>query len=234
MTLEAEGALEQWRAGAATLQVTEFEGMAGDLPVRLLEPASIRYRGERIAIERLEAAAGETRVSASGEIAVSAATNQQRGAVTVADGVIATITGDVGEVARAVAATGITDVPVMGGSGPVALLARVGGSLDAPLVSADAEVGPGAITLTDLPTISDLRVRTHVEDGWIDLREAHGVYQGATVNGTGRVPLSFARRTRAGRGARGGVAARHHHRRDRRGARAVPRPECCGRVVGLG
>ena len=71
------------------------------------------------------------------------------------------------------------------------MLARVAGSLDAPLVSADLEVGPGVATLTDLPTISDLRLRTHVENGWIELREANGVYQGATVNGTGRAPLSL-------------------------------------------
>ena len=191
LMLEAEGPIEQWRAGAANLRVTEFDATAGDLPIRLLEPASFQYRRERIAIERLEASAGETHVSASGEIAAFAPANGASVAGSAADGIIATIAGDVGEVARAVAATRITDVPVMGGSGPVALLARVAGSLEAPLVSADVEIGPGAITLTDLPTISDLRVRTHVADGWIDLREAHGVYQGATVNGTGRVPLSL-------------------------------------------
>ena len=192
LALRAEGPLETWRSGAADLEVTMLEAKAGDLPVRLLGPASMRYRSERLAIDRLEAAAGETHISASGEIDVFGTRNQEQGTGNRPAGLIATITGNIGEVARTVAATGLTAVPVAGGSGPVALLARVAGSLEAPLVSADLEVGPGEITLTDLPTISDLRVRTHVEDGWIDLREAQGVYQGATVSGTGRAPLSLA------------------------------------------
>ena len=191
LALRAEGPLETWRAGAADLEITTLEAKAGDLPVRLLGPASVRYRGERIAIDRLEAAAGETHISASGEIDAFGTPNPGLGTASLGGGIIATITGDVDEVARTVAATGVTAVPVAGGSGPVALLARVAGSLEAPLVSADLEVGPGAITLTDLPTISDLRVRAHVEDGWIDLREAHAVYQGATATGTGRAPLSL-------------------------------------------
>ncbi|HEY6359993.1 MAG TPA: translocation/assembly module TamB domain-containing protein [Vicinamibacterales bacterium] len=192
LALRADGPLETWRAGSADLEVTAFEGKAGDLPVRLLEPALLRYRSERLAIDRLEAAAGETHISASGEMYAFATRSQEQGAGSLPAGIIATMSGNIGEVARTVAATGITSVPVAGGSGPVALLARVAGSLEAPLVSADLEVGPGEITLTDLPTISDLRMRTHVEDGWIDLREARGVYQGATVSGMGRAPLSLA------------------------------------------
>jgi outer membrane protein assembly factor BamA/autotransporter translocation and assembly factor TamB len=191
LMLRAEGPLEEWRAGTADLEISRFDAMAGDLPVRLLSPALLRYQREHIAVNRFEAAAGETHLSASGEIAAFGTGNAEPGTGNVSDGIIATISGDVGEVTRAVAATGLTELPVSGGNGPVALLARVGGSLEAPLVSADFEIGPGAITLTDLPTISELRVRTHVEDGWADLRELHGAYQGATVTGTGRAPLSL-------------------------------------------
>jgi outer membrane protein assembly factor BamA/autotransporter translocation and assembly factor TamB len=191
LLLRAEGPLEDWRAGTADLEVTRFDATAGNLPVRLLNPALVRYQRENISVERFEAAAGETRLSASGEIAAFATSSPDLGTGNVSDGIIATISGDVGEVTRAVAATGLTELPVSGGAGPVALLARVAGSLDAPLVSADLEIGPGEITLTDLPTISELRVRTHVEDGWADFRELHGAYQGAMVTGTGRAPLSL-------------------------------------------
>ena len=76
--------------------------------------------------------AGETRLSASGDL--DAFEPSRAGA-----GVLVTLTGEVGAVARAAAATGITDVPIEGGSGPVALLARVNGSLESPLVAADLE-----------------------------------------------------------------------------------------------
>jgi outer membrane protein assembly factor BamA/autotransporter translocation and assembly factor TamB len=192
LMLRADGPLENWRAGTADLEVTRFDATAGNLPVRLLNPALLRYQREHIAVDRFEAAAGETHISASGEIAAFGTRNPEPGTGnTASGGIIATISGDVGEVTRAVAATGLTELPVSGGNGPVALLARVAGSLEAPLVSADVEIGPGAIMLTDLPPISELRVRTHVEDGWADLRELHGAYQGATVTGTGRAPLSM-------------------------------------------
>ncbi len=45
LTLRAEGPVSEWRSGAADLEVTRLDAMAGDLPVRLLGPASVRYRG---------------------------------------------------------------------------------------------------------------------------------------------------------------------------------------------
>ena len=104
---------------------------------------------------------------------------------------LVTLTGEVAEVARAVAATGITDVPVQGGTGPVALLARVNGSLESPVVAADLELGPGSITLQDLPPVSALVLRAHAENGWLELREGAASYQDATVTVTGRAPLSW-------------------------------------------
>jgi outer membrane protein assembly factor BamA/autotransporter translocation and assembly factor TamB len=192
LVLRADGPLENWRAGTADLEVTRFDATAGNLPLRLLSPALLRYQGEHIAIDRFEAAAGETQISASGELAAFGTRTPEPGTGnTAGSGIIATMSGDVGAVTRAVAATGLTELPLSGGKGPVALLARVAGSLETPLVSADVESGPGEITLTDLPTISELRIRTHVEDGWADLRELHGAYQGAMVTATGRAPLSL-------------------------------------------
>jgi autotransporter translocation and assembly factor TamB len=176
--------LQDWRRGSAQVEIPTLEASAGELPLRLTEPAVARYDAGRVFLDRLEASAGETHVAASGDIAAF------RGGSADA-GLIATVTGDVGEVARAVAATGLTTLPIEGGNGPVAVLARLTGSLEEPIIAADAELGPGAITLQDLPTISDLHVRTHVEEGWLDLREARGTYQDAAITATGRVPLSM-------------------------------------------
>ncbi len=103
-----------------------------------------------------------------------------------------TLTGEVGEVARAAAATGLTDVPIEGGTGPVALLARVNGSFESPLVAADLELGPGSVTLRDLPPVSGLALRAHAENGWLELREGAASFQEARVTVTGRAPLSWA------------------------------------------
>ena len=44
----AEGAIDTWRDAAVTLDVSSIEASAGDLPVRLVEPAHLRYDGARV------------------------------------------------------------------------------------------------------------------------------------------------------------------------------------------
>ena len=184
LVLWFDGPLETWRTGSATLDVTALDAMAGNLDLRLGAPAKVRYERERVFIDSLEVDAGETRLSAIGDL--DAFDPARAGA-----GVLVTLTGDVAEVARAVAATGLTDVPVQGGTGPVALLARVNGSLESPVVAADLELGPGSITLQDLPPVSAVVLRAHAENGWLELREGAASYQDATVTVTGRAPLSW-------------------------------------------
>ena len=180
----AELPLETWRSGSATLEIASLEARAGELPLRLVEPARARYEGERLYIERFEAAAGDTRLSASGDLAVFDAPPDS-------SGIVVTATGEVEEVARAAAATKLIDVPVTGGSGPVALLARITGTVQAPVVAADLEVGPGSVALENLPAISRVRVRAHAEDGWVELREGMASYQNADLSVTGRAPVSL-------------------------------------------
>ena len=107
------------------------------------------------------------------------------------DGLVLTITGDIGEAARAVAATGLAQLPMIQGSGPLALLARVTGSIENPIVAADLEAGPGSVTIRDLSTASDLTARAHLEHDMLDLREAHASYEGAMLNATGSVPIAL-------------------------------------------
>ena len=52
----------------ATVEVASLEATAGELPIRLAEPARLGYMDDRVRIDRLEATAGETRLSASGEL----------------------------------------------------------------------------------------------------------------------------------------------------------------------
>ena len=180
-----EGTLDAWRTGTGLVEVTAFDATAGDLPIRFTEVARARYDGERIYLDRFEATAGQTFLSAFGDLPAFESDTQ-------ALGLLLTLTGGVGEVARAVAATGITELPLNGGTGTVALLGRVTGSAQTPVLTADLEVGPGTISLLDLPAISDVRVRAHAGEGWIELREGVATYQNAAITATGRAPLSWA------------------------------------------
>ena len=193
LALRFEGPLDAWRTGTANVEVVSLDATAGELPIRLAQPARLRYEAERILVDSLEADAGGTRVSASGELAAFGP-REPTSSRSVTGGLtpfLITVTGDVGEVARAVAATGLAEVPIAGGNGPVALLARVTGSLQTPVVAADLEVGPGSITLQDLPPVSGLRLRAHAENGWLEVREGAASYEAADMTVTGRAPLSW-------------------------------------------
>jgi len=191
----AEGPLQMWRDIVASLDVTSLEAKAGELPIQLAEAARLRYQQRRLSVEKLEVDAGATRLSASGDLPAFELTPNTRGADLPGppngDGLILTITGDIGEAARAVTATGLAQVPVTEGSGPLALLARVTGSLESPVVVADLEAGPGSVTIRDLSTASNLIVRAHLERDTLDLREAHASYEGAMLTATGSAPIAL-------------------------------------------
>ena len=184
LALRFEGPLDGWRTGSAALDVASLDASAGDLPIHLAQPARLRYEAERVFVDSLEADAGGTRLSASGALPAFEPAQETAG-------LLVTLTGGVGEVVRAAAATGLTDVAVTGGSGPVALLARISGSLQTPTVAADLEMGPGSVTLQDVRQISGVRLRAHAEDGWLELREGAASYQDANIAVTARAPLSW-------------------------------------------
>lgn len=186
LAFHGEGPLSAWRTGSASLDVSSLEAEAGDLKLRLVDSARVRYEGERVHVERLELAAGDMHMSASGELPAFDASER-------APGVLLTVTGDVDEVVRAANATGLRGLPITGGNGPVALLAHVTGALQDPLLAADLEVGPGSVALRDLPTVTGLRVRAHAENGWIELREGAASYEQAELSVTGKAPLSLFR-----------------------------------------
>jgi hypothetical protein len=183
LALGVEGALDGWRAGVATVDIASLEATAGDLPVHITRPSRMRYEGERVFIDQLDADAGGVAFSASGALSAFE---------TVSDtsGLLITLTGGVDQVARAAAAMGLTGVPLTGGAGPVAMFAHLTGSVLAPEVVADLEMGPGSITLEGLPSVTGLQLRAHAKDGWLELREGTAFYQDANIAMTARAPLS--------------------------------------------
>jgi len=201
LAAHADVPLEQWRNGVARVDVTALDAAAGDLPITLAEPAHLRLEGQHVHVDRLEVNAGMTRLSASGELGLMergpAGGNQAgiRPAPSAVEGdpgsgIRITATGDIGEAARAVAAAGLADVPITQGSGSLALRARVTGSVDNPLLAADVDVGPGSVTIKDLSTATDLRLRAHLEKDVVDVQQAHAAYEGAVLDATGSIPLA--------------------------------------------
>ncbi len=191
----AEGPIEAWRDGAARVDVLSLDTKAGDLPIHLAEPAHLRYEQQRVKVDTFEIDAGATRISASGELPAVERTTNTSGADLSGPrnegGLVLAITGDIGEAARAVSATGLAQLPITAGSGPLALRARVAGSLEKPIIVADLDAGPGSVTITDLSTASDLRLRSHLENDVLELREAHASYEGATLDATGSIPVAL-------------------------------------------
>ena len=193
--VQASGTIQQWRAGRAQLEVSDLEAHAADLTLRLREPVQAQYENERVQVDRLEArvsAAGNangsgTLVSVSGALPIDAPT-----AANSSDSLLATVTGDVGEVLEAVRSARVADVPAIVADGPFVLLSRIGGTATAPTYSADLELGPASATIRDdLPPVENVRLRAHLENDIVELREAAASYADAMLDASARAPLDL-------------------------------------------
>jgi outer membrane protein assembly factor BamA/autotransporter translocation and assembly factor TamB len=189
LRVQAEGPLAQWREGRASLELSALDGHVQTLPISLRDTARVQYDEGRLIVERLEGSIGETSLSAAGALPLSMPSPS--------DALLATLTGDLYDVAAAASVAANTtqtptDAPIAAGKGPLVLLARITGTLEAPTYAADLEIGPGMVQArADLAQVENLRVRAHVENGLVELRDFGGSYHGANVTATGQAPLAF-------------------------------------------
>ena len=184
--------LEQWRDGRASLEVSALDGHVQTLPVRCASRRVCGTRTAELLIDRLEG----TRRQDGAVRRRRVARRVRRGArrrerSRTPDAVLATLTGDLYDVAvaAAVAASATpaisTAPPIAAGKGPLVLLARITGSLESPAYAADLEIGPGMVQArSDLAPVENLQVRAHLENGLIELRDFAGSYHGAMVTAT--------------------------------------------------
>lgn len=187
LRLEAAAPLERWQEGRASARVEAADVRAGDLIVRTEGPTVLRVDAGRLHVDRLELAVGGTHVSGVGAIDVLDGSGVQD-----PEALLVTMTGDLGAVVQAVAATGVASVPVVDAGGPAALLARVSGAVTAPVVVADLELGPGRIRIReDLPEVTSVQVRARSDGETVEIREAHASFEGARLEAAGRAPLAL-------------------------------------------
>jgi outer membrane protein assembly factor BamA/autotransporter translocation and assembly factor TamB len=188
LTAHAEGSLKEWRRAVATVDVGALEARAEALPIRLQEPARVRYDGGTLDVVSLEAALGETRLSVAGRYAVLE-NGQTVPSSTALRGVLV---GDLTQVIDAVRAAGLSpDGFDVTGNGPVVVLARANGEGARPLVSADVELGPAEVRAENVPSLRDVRVRARVVDGQLRLLPSSAQWQGAAISIEGRAPIQL-------------------------------------------
>ena len=184
LVAHAEGPLEAWRTGSAQVEVGRLDLLAGALPITLDGPARVTYAAGRLTIERLEMHAGRSTVGAEGTLALDAATPATGGI-----GIVAS--GDAGDLAQAAELTGLVDLPIVGGSGPVRLTAAVRGTIAAPDVSGSLDAGPMTVALAGFPLVTSIRVRADLQDDVIAITDFAAEYQGARATARGIVPVAW-------------------------------------------
>lgn len=195
LRVDADLPLQQWRDGRASLDLTRFDGQLETLPVRLQQPARLRYEAGFAVVDRFDVAVGNTPLSVSGDLPLE---NESR-PVPPGAGLLATLTGDLNDVVHAagVIASAVGQSPdrnLPTGSGPIAVLARVTGSAAAPVFAANVELGPARMDPGgDLLPIEELRMQAQLANDVIELRELVGTYGGARVQATGRAPIALLR-----------------------------------------
>jgi len=185
LTAHGEGALDDWRHAIAAVEISALDTRADELAVRLREPARLWYDRGTLDVLSLETAIGETQLSIAGRYAMS----DDAAAVATGDALRGVLVGDLSHVVDAVRASGLVDTIDVEGHGPVAVLTRVNGRGQRPLLSADVELGPAEVTPKDFPSFRGVRLRARVAEGWAELASVSGEWQQASFTAQGRVPL---------------------------------------------
>lgn len=184
-TAHAAGALSSWQDATVTVNLASAEAFLGDLAVALDGPAQVIYSSGTVGVVRLGARAGGLQAELRGSLPLDASPSSSA-AMTM------TLTGDVGDLITAARATHMVDVPVIAGTGPVAVTARVDGAVRVPRVTADIDLGPASINAPDLPAFERVRLLGHVENGRAEVRDLFASADGAEITATGSAPLSWA------------------------------------------
>ena len=180
--------LDDWRGGTATADVSSLNAMVGELPVRLTAPVRLTYERDVVGVAGFEADVGRTRLSLEGRLPLADGASRQD-----TDGLRARLSGDAADVSAAVRAARLVDRDIVEVRGPLAVLVRIDGSAERPLLSGSFAATDAEVVFAGVPPIRLPELRATVTDGWIDRLTAVAEWQDARLDAQGRVPLRLFR-----------------------------------------
>ncbi len=176
-TVDAAGTLEAPERGEATAAIETFAGSWNGQPFSVTSPSPLRYANERLDIERLQLAAGDSSLVVSGTLPLT-------------DGAG---TGDIRVEGHANLATLAQYLPAgtdLTGDGAVTIKGTLHGTLKAIDPDLVVTVDRGLVLSPGLePGLSNIQLRARVANGAAEVEQLTANWGTATIEASGRVPL---------------------------------------------
>ena len=164
------------------IQLRSIEGSVGDTPVRLVQPADLRYLPTDISTDHVELTVGGTRVTLSGRLADGRPDILTARAL----GRVQDLTPLLTQIPGVAEWTGELDL-----AGTFQLEVVVAGSPSAPLLSGDLSLDNGRVGFGDHPPVDLLTLQAVYRDGVVRLEQLSGSWQRASLFATGVLPASL-------------------------------------------
>lgn len=172
----AAGRLDELADVRAVVDLRRFEARHEEGVLALARPAALRYENGALTAEAVELRAGDTVLTLSGSLTREAAGGRLDLGL---DGNLADLLPF---------APGLADRADLEAGGVITLRVTAAGSLERPDVTADLTLEDGQLAVAGLPPARALGFSAAYRDGVLDLTGVRGVWQGAVIVGSGRVP----------------------------------------------
>jgi outer membrane protein assembly complex protein YaeT len=182
VTGHAEGRTDRLTSANVTIDVRRLEGALADVPVRATRAGQARYSPDGLAVDDLTLEVGGTTVHVAGRI------GREPGGVLTAS--IEGSATDITRVMTSIVPRGGTLKPMI--DGRVTASVTVSGTMERPVFEGDARFVDGQIGFADFPPATGVALAASYRAGTVDIPTIRGSWQGASVNGSGRFPLTLA------------------------------------------
>ncbi len=176
----ASGRLDDMASMAVTVDLGSAEATVNGLPVRLQQPARLRYDGQTAGAEQVAMRIGNLDLTAHGRLGPGAEAD---------DALEVAVTGSIGDLMPLVRmAEGAEQVEA---AGDLDVRVRAAGSFRAPDVIAYLSLTDASLAMAGLPAVSDLSMGASYSAGWLNVSTLAGTWQGASIAATAHVPASL-------------------------------------------
>ena len=177
----ATGAAAAPQDATADIRIDVLElGLRG-ATLQLDEAAAGQYRAGDVAVQSLRIRTGVTRLALSGGIVDGRS-----------DGLRATVDGSLQDLQPWMVAFGAPDA--LDAAGTITVTAEATGSIDRPVLTADARVAGGRVAWPNAPLVTDVTAAMTLKNGIVDVPAVDATWQGGSLNAQARMPLRFLER----------------------------------------